>query len=201
MPNSSCLSAYLCARAALPGLAERWYETGDGGQVLRQVTCAPSGAVSSAWARREADLMRERFGSFGVALYEAVYGGPAEPPGPAGASGTSGTSVATVSAEEFEDAWRRGRVGRHFTPYDSGPVPEGTRLPGTVDALPWGPGVTGLMVDLGLPVGGFVDMAALPRDPEQWPAVGSRGDFEVVTLRIDCERGAYAQIRLRPAGS
>ncbi|NGO80170.1 hypothetical protein G6045_31605 [Streptomyces sp. YC504] len=195
MPNSS----YLCARGLLPGLTERWFETADGGQVLRQVTRAPTGAVSSAWARREADLMRERFGSFGVALYEAVYGAPAEPPGTPGPAGASGTPSATLSAEEFEDAWWRGRIGRHFTPYDSGPVPQGTRLTGTVDALPWGPGVTGLTVDLGLPVGGFVDMGALPGDPDLWPAVGARGDFEVITLRIDCEGGAHAQIRLRPA--
>ncbi|MER7173147.1 hypothetical protein [Streptomyces mesophilus] len=187
MPNSS----YLCARGLLPGLAERWFETGDGGEVLRQVTRAPTGAVSSAWARREADLMRERFGSFGVALYEAVYGGPAEPPG---------RSVAEVSAEEFEDAWRRGHIGRHFTPYDSGPVPQGTRLAGTVAAAPWGPGVTGLFVDLGLPVGGFVDMLQLPRDPERWPAVGTDGSFEVVTLRISFDGDPHAQIRLRPVG-
>lgn len=55
------------------------------------------------------------------------------------------------------------------------------------------PGVTGIGVDLGLPVGGFVDVAHLPFDPGRWPALGTVTSFTV--WWID-ER---PQIRLMPA--
>ena len=55
------------------------------------------------------------------------------------------------------------------------------------------PGVTGIGVDLGLPVGGFVDGLHLPRDPGRWPALGTVTAF--IIWWID-ER---PQIRLVPA--
>lgn len=55
------------------------------------------------------------------------------------------------------------------------------------------PGVTGIGVDLGLPVGGFVDVVHLPRDPGRWPALGTVTTF--IIWWID-ER---PQIRLVPA--
>ncbi|MBC9712615.1 hypothetical protein H9Y04_08515 [Streptomyces sp. TRM66268-LWL] len=188
MPNSS----YVCLRGVhTRGLAEYWYETGAaGGEVLRQVTFAPSGAVVCAWSRDVAQELRRGYGAFGVELYEAVYGAPDEP--------DTASRTEEVTVDEFEDTWRRGLIGRHFTPYDTGPVPEGAVLAGTVRALPWGAGRTGLLVDLGLPVEGFVDVLSLPREPALWPSVGTAGRFEVTTLRVDFERGAGAQIRLRP---
>jgi hypothetical protein len=55
------------------------------------------------------------------------------------------------------------------------------------------PGATGIGVDLGLPVGGFVDVVHLPFDPGRWPALGTVTSFTV--WWID-ER---PQIRLVPA--
>ncbi|MBP0450991.1 SUKH-3 domain-containing protein [Kitasatospora sp. RG8] len=54
----------------------------------------------------------------------------------------------------------------------------GQRLSGTVTAVP-APGATGLFVDVGLPVGGFVDVLLLPGDGHRWPAVGTVAEFEV----------------------
>ncbi|GAA3442749.1 hypothetical protein [Planomonospora venezuelensis] len=68
----------------------------------------------------------------------------------------------------------------------------GQRLTGTIVWVPQ-PGVTGIGVDLGLPVGGFVDVLHLPRDPARWPATGTITGF--VIWRMD-ER---PQIRLMPA--
>jgi hypothetical protein len=41
------------------------------------------------------------------------------------------------------------------------------------------PGTTGIGVDVGLPVGGFVDVLLLRRDPTRWPAEQTRHDFYV----------------------
>ncbi|MFJ8477002.1 SUKH-3 domain-containing protein [Kitasatospora sp. NPDC094011] len=54
----------------------------------------------------------------------------------------------------------------------------GQRLSGTVAAVPT-PGVIGLFVDLGLAVGGFVDVLLLPADGSRWPVVGTVAEFEV----------------------
>ncbi|MEU5437246.1 hypothetical protein AB0G73_28240 [Streptomyces sp. NPDC020719] len=54
----------------------------------------------------------------------------------------------------------------------------GQRLSGTVTAVP-APGATGLFVDVGPPVGGFVDVLLLPADAHQWPQVGIIAEFEV----------------------
>ena len=55
------------------------------------------------------------------------------------------------------------------------------------------PGVTGIGIDLGLPVGGFVDVVLMPRDPGRWPALG------VVTTFIIWHIDERPQIRLVPA--
>ncbi|MET9914608.1 hypothetical protein ABZZ74_49360 [Streptomyces sp. NPDC006476] len=69
-----------------------------------------------------------------------------------------------VSAEE----WIRIRRGLRF----------GQRFRGTVTAVPR-PGATGIFVDIGLPVGGFVDVLLLPQDAERWPGEGTEAEFEV----------------------
>ncbi|MFD4407409.1 hypothetical protein ACFWPH_32045 [Nocardia sp. NPDC058499] len=59
--------------------------------------------------------------------------------------------------------------------------PVGQQVTGTVADIPK-PGVIGLFVDLGTgtPPWGFVDVLHLPDTPEQWPAVGTITEFEVV---------------------
>ena len=59
--------------------------------------------------------------------------------------------------------------------------PVGQHVTGTVASIPK-PGVIGLFVDLGTgtPPWGFVDVLHLPDAPEQWPAVGTITEFEVV---------------------
>ncbi|WP_063748435.1 MULTISPECIES: hypothetical protein [Kitasatospora] len=64
--------------------------------------------------------------------------------------------------------WARIRAGLRF----------GQRLTGTVTAVP-NPGATGIFVDVGLPVGGFVDVLLLPADAQRWPRVGERAEYEV----------------------
>src|SRR5438445_5494816 len=54
------------------------------------------------------------------------------------------------------------------------------------------PSVLGIRVDLGLRVGGFVDVLLLPRDPQRWPQLGSRTDFVIWSM------DDKPQIRLRP---
>jgi hypothetical protein len=57
------------------------------------------------------------------------------------------------------------------------------------------PGAIGIFIDLGLSVGGFVDVLLLPRDPARWPAEGTVTDFEIWWMD---ER---PQIRLKPVES
>ena len=68
----------------------------------------------------------------------------------------------------------------------------GQRLTGTVQPSPWPVGVTGIFVDLGLPVGGFVDVLLLPHDAGRWPATGTVTEFEIWWL------DDRPQIRLKP---
>ncbi|MEV0662719.1 hypothetical protein ACIBI3_22285 [Actinomadura luteofluorescens] len=68
----------------------------------------------------------------------------------------------------------------------------GQPLSGTVVWVPR-PGAIGIGVDLGLPVGGFVDVLHLPVDSAQWPAKGTTTDFTIWWMD---ER---PQIRLMPA--
>jgi hypothetical protein len=101
-----------------------------------------------------------------------------------------------VEPREFDLAWGRARSHRQCeVRHDSGPLPLGTRLTGTFTASPWGPGVTGVCVDIGLPATGFVDAAVLLRAQCEWPADGVRAEFEVIDLRVG---GGRPQVRLRP---
>jgi hypothetical protein len=69
--------------------------------------------------------------------------------------------------------------------------PVGDRVRGTVSAVPMGPGRAGVLVDLGQPPEGWVDVLYLPGDPTRWPAVGRTGLFEVLQHRP-------GQVRLLP---
>jgi hypothetical protein len=69
--------------------------------------------------------------------------------------------------------------------------PVGDRVRGVVCAIPVGPGRAGVLVDLGQPPNGWVDVLCLPEDPAHWPAVGMSGLFEVLQHRP-------GQVRLFP---
>lgn len=68
--------------------------------------------------------------------------------------------------------------------------PVGEKITGRVTRIPR-PGTIGLLVDLGHEPQGFVDVLHLPRDPDQWPSVGTVTAFEVLHHRP-------AQVRLFP---
>lgn len=55
--------------------------------------------------------------------------------------------------------------------------------------------MTGIFVDLNLPVVGFVDVLLLPHDAGRWPETGTETDFEIWWMD---ER---PQIRLKPVDS
>ncbi|WP_147336135.1 hypothetical protein [Streptomyces triticagri] len=199
-----------------------WFETDSAGAVLRQASFATDldppararehgprqagthGAATVAASRAELTALCEDFGPLGVRLYRAVYGVPlvstaqVTTVGPVGNRQPASAEV-PVTAEEFERAWSIARRDRHFAPCDRGPLPDGARLTGTVVAAPWGIGVTGLFVELPLPVPGFVDMGHLGA-AENWPAIGTAAEFEVLAVRFDAERRARPQVRLRPTG-
>lgn len=63
---------------------------------------------------------------------------------------------------------------------------------GTVVRVPK-PGAIGLFVDIGLPVGGFVDVLFLPTAADAWPAEGTVTNFEVWWAGESPQ-----QIRLKP---
>jgi hypothetical protein len=69
--------------------------------------------------------------------------------------------------------------------------PRGDRVRGHVSAVPWGPGRTGIFVDLDDELEGFVDVLLLPEDPDRWPLVGREGFFQVLQHRP-------GQVRLFP---
>ncbi|WP_307794026.1 hypothetical protein [Actinacidiphila bryophytorum] len=54
----------------------------------------------------------------------------------------------------------------------------GQRFRGTVTRVP-NPGVIGIFVDIGLPVGGFVDARLLPETADRWPTEGTVTEFEL----------------------
>lgn len=91
-------------------------------------------------------------------------------------------------------AWRSGpyRPDTDAWPHLRPQLRLGQALTGTVTWM-IRPGVTGIGVDIGLPVGGFVDVVHLPRDPDRWPPLGTITQFMI--WWID-ER---PQIRLMPA--
>ncbi|MDG4862903.1 hypothetical protein P8605_32670 [Streptomyces sp. T-3] len=206
-----------------------WFEVGADGLVMRQASfsgavgpprlpellAAGSGLLGEAFAgsdggavvaasRAELGWLREQLGPLGVRLYEADRGTLVA--GPVDASEDGGETVTEpVTEAEFERAWRRARRDRTFTRVDTGPLPAGTRLTGTVDAWPWGFGVTGIFIDLGLPFWGFVDMGSL-LPPQGWPPVGTETEFEVITVRLglDPDGGpprSRPQVRLRVTGA
>lgn len=80
--------------------------------------------------------------------------------------------------------WARIRGGLSF----------GQVFEGTVVRVPQ-PGAIGIFVDIGLGVGGFVDVLLLPRQGQDWPVEGTVGDFEI--WWADDRK----QIRLKPCGS
>ena len=65
---------------------------------------------------------------------------------------------------------------------------------GTVVKVPR-PGAIGIFVDIGLSVGGFVDVVLLPDESEDWPAEGTVADFEIWWA------DSRQQIRLKPSDS
>ncbi|MEU8438451.1 hypothetical protein AB0F18_37265 [Streptomyces sp. NPDC029216] len=65
---------------------------------------------------------------------------------------------------------------------------------GTVVKVPR-PGVIGIFVEIGLSVGGFVDVLLLPSEAEDWPAEGTVADFEIWWA------DSRQQIRLKPSDS
>lgn len=63
---------------------------------------------------------------------------------------------------------------------------------GTVVKVPR-PGTIGIFVDIGLDVGGFVDVLLLPEREDRWPAEGIVADFEVWWA------DSRQQVRLKPS--
>ncbi|MGW7082424.1 hypothetical protein ACWGH2_02865 [Streptomyces sp. NPDC054871] len=175
--------------------SDDWFETGDDAVPVRQASFrGPEGPASVAASRDELAWVLDKFEPLGAQLYEVRYGALAN--GPV-------TTGEPVSEAEFETAWQRARHSRNTTaPETGGPLPRGTRLTGTVSVLPWGPGRTGLFVDLGLPLVGFVDIGHLLLAPEDWPEVGTVTEFEVTTVRFNLEpQRSDPQIRLRPTAT
>ncbi|WP_369173647.1 hypothetical protein AB5J49_39225 [Streptomyces sp. R28] len=171
-----------------------WFEVGDAGQVVRQITFRGPDSVPVVAAEPvEVAQTRQACGEWGVRLYEVVYGVPVpeplvEPPG-----------ARSVEPREFDVAWGRARSFRQCdVRHDTGPLPVGTRLTGTFTVSPWGAGVTGVFVDVGLPAAGFVDALLLLRAECEWPADGTPAEFEVIDLRVG---GGSPQIRLRPTAA
>ncbi|WP_431787582.1 hypothetical protein HLK56_00145 [Streptomyces sp. G9] len=78
--------------------------------------------------------------------------------------------------------WTRIRRGLRF----------GQVFEGTVVKVPR-PGAIGIFVDIGLRVGGFVDVLLLPSEGEKWPAEGTVADFEIWWA------DSGQQIRLKPS--
>jgi ribosomal protein S1 len=68
----------------------------------------------------------------------------------------------------------RSRAWERLRPY----IEIGQQFTGTVVWV-LRPGATGIGVDLGLPVDGFVDVLLLPFDADRWPAEGTVTDFKI----------------------
>ncbi|MFJ7775729.1 hypothetical protein [Streptomyces yangpuensis] len=80
-----------------------------------------------------------------------------------------------------DEEWARVRGNLRF----------GQVVRGTVAQVP-SPGAIGIFVDIGLCVGGFVDVLLLPERAEQWPVEGTVTDFEVWWA------DSRQQVRLKP---
>ncbi|MEU1202689.1 hypothetical protein ABZ446_41640 [Streptomyces sp. NPDC005813] len=85
-----------------------------------------------------------------------------------------------VAAEE----WTRVRRGLRF----------GLVFEGTIVKMPR-PGANGIFVDIGLSVGGFVDVLLLPEQSDDWPVEGAVADFEIWWA------DNRQQIQLKPSAS
>ncbi|AQS66689.1 hypothetical protein [Streptomyces pactum] len=192
--------------ASHKGLRLRYEPAGDGRALRRAAfdrslpvphagderSPADKGA-SVAASRDDLRSVCERLGPDGVPFHETVYGVPTDGPVevPPGAE--------DVAGEEFRRAWDTARRDRRSTRHRTGPLPEGSLVTGTVTALPWGPGITGLVVDIGGPGRGFVDLGQLPHSGEDWAPVGTATEFEVVQVRFSVRPGSPdLEIRLRP---
>ncbi|WP_067815588.1 hypothetical protein [Nocardia inohanensis] len=187
------------------GAVQHWREFADDGTLSRCVefdTGRPNpvpeelhegefAAAMVAYSSAELAGVRARYGDIGAWLYESVRGEPDIAAVP--------ESAEPVTAQEFEHCWKAAVQHRNFTPQESGPLPQGAYVSGRVEALPWGVGLTGLFVDIGIPVQAFVDVEHLPSDHAHWPAVGDSGRFEVVRVVFNWwEDTARLQIRLKP---
>ncbi|MCF3103230.1 hypothetical protein IPZ58_16825 [Streptomyces roseoverticillatus] len=82
---------------------------------------------------------------------------------------------------DLDEEWAQIREGLHF----------GQLFKGTVVRVPR-PGAIGIFVDIGLSIGGFVDVLLLPEQSESWPAEGTVTGFEVWWA------DSRKQIRLKP---
>jgi hypothetical protein len=102
--------------------------------------------------------------------------------------------VPAIADDEPPPAWQSGRYQADADAWQQlrPQLRPGQELAGTV-AWMIRPGVTGIGVDLGLPVAGFVDFDHMPRDPGRWPALGTFTTFIIWWMD---ER---PQIRLVPA--
>lgn len=78
--------------------------------------------------------------------------------------------------------WTRIRRGLRF----------GQVFEGTIVKVPR-PGAIGIFVDIGLTVGGFVDVLLLPEQGHDWPTEGTATGFEVWWA------DSHQQIRLKPS--
>jgi hypothetical protein len=88
--------------------------------------------------------------------------------------------VPAIADHEPPPAWQSGRYQPDADAWQQlrPQLRLGQELTGTV-AWMIRPGATGIGVDLGLPVGGFVDVVQLPFDPGRWPALGTVTSFTV----------------------
>lgn len=190
------------------GAVRHWREFAGDGTLTRCVECdtrlpnpvpehlrgdraTVDGLATVASSAAELTGVRARYGDIGAWLYESVRGEPdiAAVPDPAD----------PVTAEDFDEVWKTAVQHRNFAPQDTGPLPQGALVSGRVEALPWGIGLTGLFVDIGIPVQAFVDVEHLPGEHAEWPTVGDSGRFEVVRVVFNWwEDTARLQIRLKP---
>ena len=184
-----------------------YYEVDDEDCAARQVELqGPEHVPITAAARSELDAQPN---IRRIQAYEATYGVLAE----AALSPWPEPPPQMISRDQFEQLWAAAR--RHLEQQQSGAwrwqdgshrylppdqdawanirasLQVGQHLSGTIVWVPQ-PGIIGIGVDLGLPVGGFVDVLLLPHDPQRWPELGSHADFEIWSM------DDRPQIRLRP---
>ena len=183
-----------------------YYEVDDDWATRQVDLVGPDRAPATAAARSELDALAD---VRQVQAYEATYGVLAETaltpwPDPLPETIDRGEfdrvwAAARHQLEQRQDGAWRWQDGRQvYQPADEANWIElrtslqvGENLSGTVVWIPR-PGTIGIGVDLGLRVGGFVDVLLLPRDVERWPELQTRTDFEILAL------GSRPQIHLRP---